>query len=449
MREHLSAEILERFHLQSLSAEDRRTIYNHLRGCEPCSERIVDRRVEAIVLRRIHNHLIPEDVSYHLDFELIEGYVENSLDNLDLALVLMHLEVCELCATEVTDFRASLVTMRESSVPQRRQIDLWSLRDRFLGLSPLGTQPRFAPIAIAALVVMSAVAFIMWQKTWSVQRSHQELAKQPTPLPVQSPQQENVLRSGGGPAPNPSPRPIESQTHTKLTKSLGEPAAELVALSDGPRRITLHKSGYISGLSDLSREGQQIVRETLLAGALQRPAILDDLSGTQSALRGNSGSQETLTLLSPGNTVVIEDRPLFKWTPLKNASSYQVQVGDTSFRKAAGSEELPATTTEWRPERPLKRGMIYTWLVSAVRDGVEVRTAASPSEMKFKVLAEEKVKELERLSRSRSHLALGVFYAREGMLTEAEREFHMLVKENPRSSVARKLLKQIRSWGKR
>ncbi len=68
-------------------------------------------------------------------------------------------------------------------------------------------------------------------------------------------------------------------------------------------------------------------------------------------------------------------------------------------------------------------------------------------EMKFKVLDEKGVGELNRLNKSsKSHLALGVFYARVGMVTEAEREFQTVVKENPRSTVALKLLRSVQSW---
>ena len=63
---------------------------------------------------------------------------------------------------------------------------------------------------------------------------------------------------------------------------------------------------------------------------------------------------------------------------------------------------------------------------------------------------EDKVRELNQLrTGSQSHLALGLFYAREGMIADAEREFGILVKDNPDSSVLKKLLKDVRSWRRR
>ena len=67
-------------------------------------------------------------------------------------------------------------------------------------------------------------------------------------------------------------------------------------------------------------------------------------------------------------------------------------------------------------------------------------------EAKFKVLEEVKARELNRLKRANSHIALGVFYALEGMAAEAEREFRILVDKNPQSSIAQRLVRVIESW---
>jgi hypothetical protein len=96
----------------------------------------------------------------------------------------------------------------------------------------------------------------------------------------------------------------------------------------------------------------------------------------------------------------------------------------------------------------LKRGGIYTWTIRAVNRGGEL--SAVTSQAKFRILGDDKVRQLNRLKTgTQSHLALGIFYANEGMIIEAEREIGILVKQNPDSAVAKQLLKQIRSWRKR
>ncbi len=119
-------------------------------------------------------------------------------------------------------------------------------------------------------------------------------------------------------------------------------------------------------------------------------------------------------------------------------------------RIVGGPGGLSITLTDvaqWIPETPLKRGVVYKWAVKSIVNGKEVSSpAASAPEARFGILDQEKALELSLLKRTPSHLALGVFYARAGMLAEAEREFQSLVNDNPQSKVAIKLLRRIRSW---
>ena len=64
-----------------------------------------------------------------------------------------------------------------------------------------------------------------------------------------------------------------------------------------------------------------------------------------------------------------------------------------------------------------------------------------------KVLEQEKVLPLTRFRQAagRSHIALGVYYAREGLMDEAEREFAALAQANADSTLARSLLQSVRS----
>jgi hypothetical protein len=52
---------------------------------------------------------------------------------------------------------------------------------------------------------------------------------------------------------------------------------------------------------------------------------------------------------------------------------------------------------------------------------------------------------LVQLRRTRSHLALGAFYAKVGLLAEAERELEELVRLNPNAQVAKQLLRSAQS----
>ena len=66
---------------------------------------------------------------------------------------------------------------------------------------------------------------------------------------------------------------------------------------------------------------------------------------------------------------------------------------------------------------------------------------------RFKVIEQTKADELSQLKRaaSNSHLAGGLILVREGLLDDAQREFETLVRANPQSTVAQKLLNNLKT----
>lgn len=136
---------------------------------------------------------------------------------------------------------------------------------------------------------------------------------------------------------------------------------------------------------------------------------------------------------------------------MEGASEYRVSIFDESYREIGASENLKQT--EWQLSQPLKRGAVYSWEVSAIKDGKPIATAPAPParEARFKILEQKKADELAlTIARNpRSALWKGLAYARAGLLTEAEREFESLLRQNPNSQQAKKLLEQIRSMGRK
>jgi len=220
-------------------------------------------------------------------------------------------------------------------------------------------------------------------------------------------------------------------------------------LKDGHGTVALDQTGVVTGLDAVSTSTRDQIAKALVSEKIDRPEILRELTGPDSTLRG-SNSGQAFRLISPARTVFVSDRPAFKWDRVSGASSYRVYVTDPTGHITARSEELPSERREWVVAQSLKRGEIYAWSVVAIVDGKEmVSPGPSSPEMKFQILSIKKLPELNRLKKTRSHLALGVFYAREGMTAEAEREFQILVQGNPRSKIAEKLLKEIQSWQRR
>jgi hypothetical protein len=217
-------------------------------------------------------------------------------------------------------------------------------------------------------------------------------------------------------------------------------------VNDGRGTVTVDKAGNVSGLQQISQDARQEIAEAFTTESIKAPETVMELAGAPIKLRGPDNTP-TFRLFSPGREVVLSDRPSFAWEKLAGASTYRVVIGDLKGHEVASSEELSADRTTWTVPMPLKRGQIYTWEVEADVDGKKVFSpGTSQTEMKFMVLSDRGVQELELLKRANSHLALGVFYAREGMVTDAEREFQILIRDNPNSAVVKKLLKQIQSW---
>jgi hypothetical protein len=224
---------------------------------------------------------------------------------------------------------------------------------------------------------------------------------------------------------------------------------KVVTLNDGGREVTIDKNGRVTGLDELPENSRQYIAQATLAEKLEPADVLRRLSGDQSGLRGSDDDPPGFRLLYPVRSVVIEDRPVFRWESLPGASSYRVYVLDANGKQVAQSDELPPNQTQWEAPARLRRGQISSWVVTALVDGKKVVSpSASAPEMRFAVLSRADFQELSRLKKSNSHLALGVFYARTGLLREAEHEFESLSKLNPQSELSRKLLQSVRSLQK-
>jgi hypothetical protein len=313
--------------------------------------------------------------------------------------------------------------------------------------------------AYAAAVVLIGIALVIGVAVLLKRRAGNLEAKQTQPPqvnigpPKQTPTPENqAVNVQPTPVPVPSEQLPRHAPSPPLTVRNREPlkpvenAGAVAVLNDERGTVTVDKAGNVSGLDEIPQNTRQEIAETLLAENIKAPATRAELEGEPIVLRGTDNSP-TFRLRSPARTVIIPDRPSFEWERFAGATSYRVSIGDLKGHEIAKSEELAADQTRWTPPISLKRGEIYVWEVEATIDGKRiVSPGRSAPQMKFKILSAGSVQELDQLRKTRSHLALGVFYAREGMVAEAEGEFQILVRDNPHSPVLKKLQNQIHSW---
>ncbi len=235
-----------------------------------------------------------------------------------------------------------------------------------------------------------------------------------------------------------SARPETNAATTVPSTPNAQPSnAGAFELKDGERSFQIDAAGSISGIEGFPAETQASIREALSTGALKRPAVLNELAGGQIAQSGG------LSISYPKRIVILEDKPVFRWAPMKDAAGYQIQVNDLDGARVAESGLLAPTATQWTAPEPLKRGVIYSWSLTATLQGNESAPYVD-AEARFKILDRAKLNEHSALkSPAPSHLALGVFYAREGLLIDARRELQALAKENPGAPLPEQLIRSL------
>ncbi len=367
----------------------------------------------------------------HLNYTELVDLAENKVDATDRELIDAHLKVCQVCQEDITSFLA----FREQIAPELKvsYAPVQKARQHKTSFDSWWSGLKWKPVYSVAVVAI-AIGLVIGIALLLNRRANNQQAGQ-VPPPQVSPALTPDSRIAGVPTPAlPNPSPPEEQT-----------SAPLISLSDSSGTVSVDKSGNVIGLDNVSPSTRDEIGQVLIARNIEPAAILKDLDGSGGGLRGESIKQP-FTLKSPLRTVIVSDRPVFNWSKMPGAVSYTVYVTDAAGREIGRSEAIPSESTQWISPKALPRGQVYSWSVIALVDGREiVSPGPSVPEMKFQVLSVSNLKQLAALRNTKSHLALGVFYSRIGMMAESQREFERLIRLNPTSERLRALLNRIRA----
>jgi hypothetical protein len=217
------------------------------------------------------------------------------------------------------------------------------------------------------------------------------------------------------------------------------PSPVIVAsLADGAGRIELREDGTIAGIDLRSPRDADDLRAVLSGRPNAIPAFMAAMPG---AVRGGATRAHALRAIAPFRSAVIEARPRFSWTPVRDARSYRVAVFDDGYEEIARSEVLSGTS--WTATQPLPAGVDLTWHVVADTEAGEISSAGSDrAEAVFRVLTAKEAAEVEAAEAHyrHSHLMRGLYYRRYGLLHDAERELRAFAEQNPDLPVARTLI---------
>jgi hypothetical protein len=441
MNGHLSAQLIERYRQRALPPAELLDADDHLAACDICRQSLVDEQRAQAAVRSLRRDLEAAGLT-HLSYEQLVSYVEGSLDQTDREIADSHLKLCAQCSAELDGLRAFAAEMdaypageyasKTSLSPGEKLLSsakgLWGGAEGFWR-SPV----LWLPVRIAGLGLV--IALLLWAAVLKSRNSQLQTA-------LDGERRENEKLKQGYQAASASV--IELQNQLAQLRSAGLPSSSIVAtLNDGGGQVTLDKEGNVTGAPP---EYQQAVRQTLIAQQIGTSPALSELIGKSGALMGPADEGHPIALLSPVGTVVISDRPTFRWRALDGADGYVVKIYDADFNEVAVSPRLSRTV--WTATRSLERGRIYSWQVIARVADREVISPIKPApDAKFMALNQAKANELAnaRNAAAGSRLTLGILYAQAGLLDDAERELQALVRANPQSTLARKLLDSLRA----
>jgi hypothetical protein len=432
--DHISEEALKKYKEKSLSSVELLDVCDHLESCLHCREKLT-------VINPLDNlftslasefNTATNDSTPHLFPEEIIAYVDNELDDTDREIADSHLMFCPLCRTDIQDlhaFKASLHIQPAKSEQPGKQPDRWHKFLLFWQQSGWGLAIQTATLATVAVFFITTLSLKR-----EVSGLHNTLGDMQLKNDALQKQVENIPE-------------LESQiAQLQLNETpllLNDSSGDTEPLSDNGKQVAI-KQGNLTGVEEISPKYEQLLKRVLLEQQVRKPAMPKELFPEKDVLMGEPDQENFFPLLYPTRKIIESDRPTLSWGALEGATSYSVTIYDAGSNQVAKSPQL--STLTWTLPESLKRGVIYSWEVTAIRENKVIIAPSAPvPPARFKVLEQNKFEELNNAKRAyNSHLLAGTLYTQAGLLDEAEREFKALLAANPKSKLAQKLLRSVK-----
>jgi hypothetical protein len=428
LSEHLTKNQIVDYGRRPLPPAEWLFVSDHLAVCELCRlqvEETVTNETTFIALKSgIFDEVearSPVGEGIHLSFEQMASLVDKTIAKGKEQLVKEHLARCEECEAAVDDLRAfkeqvapEIAWERGQTPSGRVRVSGWQRLMAALGF----IQPKSPALVFgtALAILLVAVSWLAWQGLPGMKNKSEVVGTRPLP---------SVLPGSGA----------ESSE-----------AVIIARINDGEGQITLDKNGKISGVDHLPSGYQRMVQKALSEQKIERSAFLAESTQAGVRWRGEvSGVRGKFSVIEPMGVVILSDQPTFRWTQLDGASGYVVEVYDEWFNLMERSPQISGNS--WRAARSFKRGGNYYWQVKGMKEGQEYKAPRPPAgQAKFRILDGARAEELAKARRAyaTSHLTLGLLYAQAGLVDEAGEEFQALLKNNPESGLAQRLLREVR-----
>ena len=416
MDTHLSTEEIRGYLRRRLTRDDFNRVGEHVHSCASCYQDFLAELQERFPIEIDLDELAGLK-GWHLEGEELAAYVEGRMDELNFECASLHLEECGSCMEKASAaFEYRLEYPRLVTNARLKQPSTWS---RYLPSVLSISLPRLR--LAAAAVLLFALALIAWTVLQSKSEKSQLAGARPpeTVSPDPTPHQPTVpVQPGPG---------VGSDIDPKIDRA-------------APGQVAANSQGHGTG------HQEDEIERALIAKNLAMPPAIEMLERTPAiAVRGNRASIQSFTIVRPFTTLINNDRPRFSWTTLSGATSYTVSVYDADLHLVETSE--PLQETQWLMPNRLEAGIVYTWTVTALKDGQEIIAPASPARAEFKILGKPELRKLNRMvNRTTSHAVRGVLFAKAGLLDEAEKEFQTHLDLRPADERVKGLLRIVKLW---
>jgi anti-sigma factor RsiW len=430
--EHLTQKQIEAYSRRQMTAAELLSVTDHLSGCDACQGRIEGAQNGDAAFFDLRSQVFDEttETGAHLTMQQTAAYVDRNLSGEELRIVDDHLSHCHECVLAVADlreFRNEIAPSldreyRPATVPSTATASRRGIFEVLSAPFRVSPVPAFGGAALAVLL-LAMIGWLVWREQ-----------QQPEPQIAEAP------------APSSQPAAPPSQPESGPTQPQPAPVVvHIVAqINDGQGVLTLDQEGKLSGADNLPPAYQNLLKNALSTGRVERSSQLQGLTRPVSSLMGSAGEAGGFRVIEPLGTVLLSAKPTFSWSAMEGATGYVVEVYDEKFNLVTSSPQLNALN--WTTSLP--RGNVYSWQVKATKETETVTSPRPPApQAKFRIVDQAKANELAKARRAygSSHLTLGLLYAEAGLLREAEQEFRLLQKANPNSDLARNLLRHVQT----
>jgi hypothetical protein len=170
MAEHLTDEQIESYRKRTMKPAGLLSADRHCLSCEDCRARLTQSGKLPAAFRNLKQnlHTAARAGPEHLEYELLEAYIDKRANELDREIVESHIELCADCAGELEELQAFAAMLEAPSVAKDRQPEKASPWQRLLSLigSPGesaqagGATAGFRLAGAAALVLLIAAASV-------------------------------------------------------------------------------------------------------------------------------------------------------------------------------------------------------------------------------------------------------------------------------------------------